>query len=461
MMYLAGEKLAPSRMQSFVTAPNTLGLQLPQSPRPKAMPSASLPPPSLIHIDGWFCSKDSCPFFFPEASNSGYATFIQALEPLTMDATKSESDIRIEARSAARAGQFANVYKVLQDAVDSRAFPGCAFGVLAGGDVILADALGSFTYEPDARSVEPDTVFDIASLTKVVSTTALAMVLFQGGALHLDTSVGDLLPGFVIGRASSELARRVTLRHLLAHNSGLPGYVELFRTEPSASALLRACLALAVEAPPGERSEYSDPGFILLGKALEILNRESLSAAARKEIFGPLGMSATSYRPARPRWGEIPPTEIDETFRQRVVQGEVQDENAWVLDGVAGHAGLFSNVSNLLRFAAGVLAGYNDSKSEGSGIFNRETVELFAERQAPAGSSRALGWDTPSADSSAGRYFSRHSIGHLGYSGCSLWIDLDASIAAVLLTNRTWPDRKNQAIKLVRPAFHDAVRESL
>ena len=373
-----------------------------------------------------------------------------------MDAIRSETETGVEVTSA-KAGQFANVYRVLQDAIDSRAFPGCAFGVLAGSKVVLADALGAFTYEQDGPAVAPETVFDIASLTKVVSTTALAMVLFERGDLHLDTPVGELLPGFVIGRASSEFARRVTLRHLLAHNSGLPGYVEFFRAQTTASALLRACLALPIEAQPGERSEYSDPGFILLGKALEILNRESLTAAARKEVFEPLGMSSTGYRPARPRWERIPPTEVDETFRNRRIQGEVQDENAWVLDGVAGHAGLFSNVPDLLRFAAGVLAGYHGN----TGVFARETVELFAKRQPPEGTSRALGWDTPSAESSAGRHFSQHSIGHLGYSGCSLWIDLDASVAAALLTNRTWPDRKSQSIRQVRPMFHDAVRESL
>jgi len=373
-----------------------------------------------------------------------------------MDTIRSETDSGALATTA-KAGQFAKVYGVLQEAIDSRAFPGCAFGVLAGADVVLSDALGNFTYEQDAPAVEAETVFDVASLTKVVATTAIAMILHERGELQFETPVGELLPGFVIGRVNSEFARRVTLRNLLAHNSGLPGYVELFRTQATSSALLRACLGLPVEVCPGERSEYSDPGFILLGKALEILNRESLTAAARKGIFEPLGMTATCYRPVRPRWHQIPPTEIDESFRHRTIQGEVQDENAWVLDGVAGHAGVFSNVPDLLRFAAGILAGY----SGGSGIFSRETVELFAERQLPAGSSRALGWDTPSEETSAGKHFSKHSIGHLGYSGCSLWIDLDASIAAVLLTNRTWPDRRNQAIRQVRPRFHDAVRESL
>ena len=374
------------------------------------------------------------------------------------DATRSAAGADLGERPG-RAGQFAGVYKVLQGAIDSRAFPGCAFGVLAGGEVVLADALGSFTFESDAAPVTPDTVFDIASLTKVVSTTAIAMIIYQRGDLLLDTAVGDLLPGFVIGRANSELARRITLRHLLAHNSGLPGYVEFFRTARTASALLRACLALPVDAPPGQRAEYSDPGFILLGKALEILTGESLAGTARKEIFEPLGMTATRFRPPRPQWELIPPTEIDSEFRHRTIQGEVQDENAWVLDGIAGHAGLFSNVPDLLRFAGAVLSSYSGSGA--STLFQRETVELFAQRQPPDGSSRALGWDTPSAESSAGKHFSVRSIGHLGYSGCSLWIDLEASLGAVLLTNRTWPDRKNQAIRQVRPAFHDAVRESL
>lgn len=378
-----------------------------------------------------------------------------------MEFTRSEVHPEI-AEPPTSSGRFALVYKVLQDAIDSHAFPGCAFGVLAQGKAVLTDALGTFTYESDAPPVQPDTIFDIASLTKVVSTTAIAMLLFQSGRLELDTPLGDLLPGFVVGRDDSTFARRITLRNLLAHNSGLPGYVEFFRSATTAPALFRACLEVPIQAAPGERSEYSDPGFILLGKALEVLTRESLSDTARKQIFEPLGMTATRFRPSTEQRPLIPPTEIDNEFRHRRIQGEVQDENAWVLDGVAGHAGLFSNVPDLLRFAGAVLAGFNQSEpSSASHLFSRKTIETFSERQSPAGSSRALGWDTPSEESSAGDHFSPHSIGHLGYSGCSIWIDLDASIAAVLLTNRTWPDRQNQAIRQVRPAFHDAVRESL
>lgn len=358
--------------------------------------------------------------------------------------------------------RFAGVYKVLLDAIAEHAFPGCAFGVLTGGETVLEDALGRFTYEFDAPPAEPHTVFDVASITKVVSTTAAAMLLYQRGLLDLDMPLGELLPGFIVGRESGKLARLVTLRHLLAHNSGLPGYVEFFRTAATPAELYRACLELPVEAVPGARSEYSDPGFILLGKALEVLTGEDLAMWTRKEIFEPLGLTATRFSPPAAQKALIPPTEIDNSFRHRVIQGEVQDENAWILNGAAGHAGLFSNVSDLLRFAGEILSAFSsDDRQDHSPLFNCETISCFAERQGPEGSSRALGWDTPSQESSAGAYFSRRSIGHLGFSGCSLWIDLDASVAAVLLTNRTWPDRQSQLIKQLRPSFHDAVRLAL
>jgi serine-type D-Ala-D-Ala carboxypeptidase len=141
----------------------------------------------------------------------------------------------------------------------------------------------------------------------------------------------------------------------------------------------------------------------------------------------------------------------------------VQDENAWVLRGAAGHAGLFSNVPDLLRFARAILG--SDSEEQFAGqrprLFERATVERFADGQGPEGSTRAIGWDTPSEHSSSGEHFSRHSIGHLGYSGCSLWIDLETKVSVVLLTNRTWPDRQSQLIKAIRPAFHNAIREAL
>jgi CubicO group peptidase (beta-lactamase class C family) len=396
--------------------------------------------------------------------------------------------------------RFAAAYRVLEDAIRDHAFPGCAFGILAGGKselgqtgTIFTDALGRFTYDEGAPPVTAETAFDVASLTKVVATTAAAMLLHQRGRLNLDLPLAGLLPDFVAGCEANDPARRVTLRHLLAHSSGLPGYVEFFRTARTPEALLDACLRLPLQAEPGTRAEYSDPGFILLGKALETtihgtvihetvmpgtvkkesLDIENLASWTAGEIFRPLAMTSTRFRPPESTRAEIPPTEMDDTFRHRRIQGEVQDENAFVLGGVAGHAGLFSNVPDLLRFAGEILSAEKrasgtraaDKGEVGSGkaggIFAPETIETFSARQSPPGSSRALGWDTPSENSSSGHHFSPHSIGHLGYSGCSLWIDIDAAIAVVLLTNRTWPRRESQRIRQVRPAFHNAVRAAL
>lgn len=359
--------------------------------------------------------------------------------------------------------RFAAAYQVLTDAIAAHAFPGCAFGVLAGGSIVLLDALGHFTYDKDSPSVAPETVFDVASLTKVAATTAMAMLLYQRGLLSLDTPVGDLLPGFTAGRPATEHTDRVTLRRLLAHSSGLPGYVEFFRNAKAPAELLRACLSLPLTAEPGSRAEYSDPGFILLGNALEEIAHEHLAPWTQREVFAPLGMAATGFCPSPAARPAIPPTEEDTTFRMRRLQGEVQDENAWILHGVAGHAGLFSSVPDLLMFAQTILSAGAESGNAAArpGLFTAETVNIFAQRQGPSGSSRALGWDTPSENSSSGKYFSPHSIGHLGYSGCSLWIDLDASISVVLLTNRTWPDRQSQLIREIRPAFHNTLREKL
>jgi CubicO group peptidase (beta-lactamase class C family) len=365
-------------------------------------------------------------------------------------------------KPSGKAGQFAGALRILEDAIAARAFPGCAFGVLVGDDVVLQGALGRFTYEGNAPAVAAETVFDVASLTKVVATTATAMLLVQRRQLELETPLGELLPGFVVGRAPGDLARTVQLRHLLAHNSGLPGYVEFFRTATTPAELFRACLEQQLQATPGTRAEYSDPGFILLGKALEVLIREDLDTWTRREVFQPLGMAATGFCPSPAMRTAIPPTEEDLTFRHRRIQGEVQDENAWVLNGVAGHAGLFSNVPDLLRFAGEILRSARSAGSEENpSLFNSAVLKQFAKRQSPEGSSRALGWDTPSQPSSSGKHFTRHSIGHLGYSGCSLWIDLDAAVAVALLTNRTWPDRQSQLIREVRPLFHDAIREAL
>jgi CubicO group peptidase (beta-lactamase class C family) len=294
----------------------------------------------------------------------------------------------------------------------------------------------------------------LASVTKVIATTSMAMLLYQSGAFALDRPLAHFLPRFAAGEAAGSPRQQVTLRMLLAHASGLPGYARLFETVNGREELLAACLRLPLQSPPGSHAEYSDPGFILFGEALAVIAGEGLETFCAREVFAPLAMTSTCFRPASDCQLSIPPTEEDLTFRHRVIQGEVQDENCFVLGGIAGHAGLFSNALDPLRYAACVLSQER--------LFTRETVQLFTTRaQMPPDSSRALGWDTPSQPSSSGRFFSRHSAGHLGYAGTSLWIDFERQLSVVLLTNRTWPHRQSQGIRTVRPAFHDAIMKAL
>lgn len=351
----------------------------------------------------------------------------------------------------------------LADAIDRRVFPGAAFGVLQGGEQLTIESLDGFTYEPDSPRVQPNTIFDMASVSKAMATTAMAMLLWERGQLDLDEPVGLRLPEFL--QAASEAAtpaslkQTITARMLLAHCSGLPAYAPLYKECDTASALLDACLRMPLEAIPGTRAVYSDIGFILLGHLLEILAGERLDSYCRREVFAPLGMNSTLYCPPPDLRPLIPPTAAADNFRRRVLQGEVHDDNCWVLGGVSGHAGVFSNVSDTLRLADCLL-------HSGRRIFRSETVSLFTQRQnMPPASGWALGWDTPTSPSSSGKFFSAHSVGHLGYTGTSLWIDFDKDLAVVLLTNRTYPGDRNERasgeIKSVRPRFHDALMQEL
>jgi serine-type D-Ala-D-Ala carboxypeptidase len=352
--------------------------------------------------------------------------------------------------------RFTSARAVLEQAIAKRVFPGAAWGVLSHGRILAVEAVGRFTYEEDSPAVKAETVFDLASVSKVVATTAAAMVLVDRGLLHLDTRLGDILPGFVVGAEPGSDKIRVTLRMLLAHSAGLPGYVQLFRNCSTPEALIRDALQLPMEAAPGTRTEYSDIGYILLGKAIEVLSGEALDKFCATTIFQRLRLGNTAFNPPHAWRSAIPPTEKDTNFRHRVVQGEVQDENACVLGGVAGHAGVFSNVRDLLSFAQCILD--NGRAPGGDILFEAETVKTFATLQSTG---RALGWDVPTPPSSSGHHFGPRSIGHLGYAGTSLWIDPDQELAVVLLTNRTWPDRSNDTIRQVRPVFHDAVVEAV
>ena len=223
--------------------------------------------------------------------------------------------------------------------------------------MLALDGVGGFTYDQPTEAVNASTVYDLASITKVLATTSMAMLLYQSGRLTLEQPLTQILPVFAQGEAAGSARHQVTLRMLLAHASGLPGYARLFAGAADRDALLDACLRLPLEAAPGSRAEYSDPGFILLGQALEAIAGERLEAFCAREVFAPLGMTSTCFRPPRDWRSAIPPTEEDTTFRHRIIQGEVQDENCFILGGAAGHAGLFSNALDPLLYAQCLLDG--------------------------------------------------------------------------------------------------------
>jgi serine-type D-Ala-D-Ala carboxypeptidase len=347
---------------------------------------------------------------------------------------------------------FAVALKVLQDAVGARAFPACSVAVTHRGRLVLLKALGCFTYEAGAEAATTTSIFDLASLTKVVSTTTMAMILYERGLLDLEMPVAAVVPEFAANDPSRD---DVSVHMLLAHSSGLPAYEKLFLRARTRDEVLAAAFTTPLVAVPGAKAKYSDIGFIVLAVALERIADESLDGFCQREIFGPLGMSHSSFNPPVSWRSSIPPTADDRTFRNRIIQGEVQDENASVLGGVAGHAGLFATAQDVASFAHAILQG-------GRPIMRPETISLFTRRESnPPGTSRALGWDTPSSPSQSGKYFSARSFGHLGYTGTSLWIDPERQLSVTLLTNRTWPDCSNKAIKEVRPRFHDGVIEAL
>ena len=347
---------------------------------------------------------------------------------------------------------FARAFDLLREGIAAQAFPGAVLAVVWRGELVALKALGRFTYDADATEVAADSIYDLASVTKIVATTATAMVLYERGLLDLDMPARAALPEF----AGADPRRdEVSVRDLLAHTSGLPAYVRLFESCKTREELVRAACRTPLEAAPGERTCYSDIGFIVLGEVLAHLADEALDSFCRREIFGRLGMTETGFNPPAAWKARIPPSEQDRTFRKRVIEGEVNDENAAVMNGVAGHAGVFAAAMDVARFAATIL-------ENGGALVRPETLRVFAQKHpAKSGEARALGFDVPTPPSQAGQYFSPGSLGHLGFTGCSLWTDLERGLAVVLLTNRTWPDRSSKQIQRVRPQVHDAVCEAL
>jgi len=347
--------------------------------------------------------------------------------------------------------------------VDS-AFPGAVLAVGRHGRLALLAAVGHYS-DGDDRPVEPETVYDLASLTKVIGLTTACMILVREGKLDLDAPVQRYVPEF---RGPDK--DKVTIRLLLTHSAGLAADLPLFDSTHSRAAALTMVDTSPLLWAPGTRFVYSDLSAIVLMQAVERISGQPLDAYLAARVFAPLGMGATRFNPP-PAWlDHIAPTELDTMFRHHLLRGEVHDESAARLGGVSGNAGLFSDAPDLARFATWLMGVRTGVLTPGQGpgvnptVLTSETVQAFTTRQnIPPGSSRALGWDTPSDSgySSAGSKLSRRSFGHTGYTGTSIWMDPDNDLYVILLSNRVNPTRANTKILQVRATVADLVAEAL
>ena len=370
-----------------------------------------------------------------------------------------ENPMTLQPMDARGEAQLQPAFQVIERAVADKAFPGATVAIGYRGKVSL-HAFGNLSYAANAAAVDTHTNYDIASLTKVVATTTLVAKLVEGDfpvPLDLDARVERYLPEWSTG-PQPEWRRQVTVRHLLTHTSGLPPFKEYWRTSKSKQETLTKIFAEPLEYEPGTKEIYSDLGIILMAEIIERLTGRTLDDLAKTNIFTPLAMKDTMFRPPKKLWPWIAPTEIDNNLRHRLVQGEVHDENAFAIGGVSGHAGLFSTAPDLASFCQMLLNGGVYAHHR---ILRRATITQFTTPQQLSSGTRTLGWAVPTEGGSSGHYFSSHSFGHTGFTGTSIWIDPDRQLFVVLLTNRVHPTRENQKIAQVRPTFHDAVMQAL
>jgi beta-N-acetylhexosaminidase len=339
-------------------------------------------------------------------------------------------------------------------AIQDGASPGMALAVGRHGKLVRLRGYGVLDWSPDAPPATPASIWDMASVTKVSTTTTAAMILAESGRLGLDEKVVSYLPWWSAGDARKG---DVTVRQLLLHRGGLPPFIKFFETADGRQEFQDAIGDLELRYTPGDSTVYSDIGLITVAFIVEEITGQGLDEFMARRVWGPLGMEDSGFNPAPALRPRIAPTEIDDYYRFTHVHGVVHDENAYALGGVAGHAGLFSSARDLAVFAQALL---NGGSVGGVRIASPTSVELFTRRH-DATASRALGWDTPTEGSSSGDYLSTRAFGHTGFTGTSFWVDPELDLFVVLLTSRTNPTRENGLHVPLRRAVHDAVARAL
>jgi serine-type D-Ala-D-Ala carboxypeptidase len=333
------------------------------------------------------------------------------------------------------AARLQAIDRIVARGIKAGGYPGASVVVGRKGAAVWEKGFGTLSWSKTSGKVDADeSIYDLASLTKVVGTTTALMVLYDEGRLELDAPVAKYLPAFSGGFKDS-----VTIRHLLTHRSGLPAGRDLWRVARNPQEARLMVIDAPLSCKPGSCYIYSDLGADILGMVVETVSGTGLDQFLADRVFGPLGMNDTRFRPDDSLRTRIAPTEVMPP-RGYPLQGEVHDENAYALGGVAGHAGLFSTANDLAVFAQMML---NGGTYDGVRIVSDSTIALFTKR---AAGSRALGWDTADGDGGAGRYLTERAYGHTGYTGTSMWIDPDREMFVILLTNRV------HAAKARRPA---------
>ncbi len=348
---------------------------------------------------------------------------------------------------------FIDVDIVINKAINDSAFPGAVVLIWKDGKTIYEKAFGNYTYDPESQKVYPHTLYDLASLTKVIATTTAAMICYDRKLFSLDDKVVKYIPQFGVNSKEN-----ITIKNLLLHNSGLPAWKKFYGRNIKYDEVINEIYNSELEYKTGEKTVYSDLGIITLGKIIEKVTGKNLDKFCEDEIFNPLKMKSTFFNPNDSLKQFCAPTEVDNYWRMKTLQGEVHDETSAMLNGVAGHAGLFSTASDISKLMSVLM---NKGKVGQNQFIKQSTVELFTKRYSEE-STRALGWDTKSdSGSSAGNYFSKNSFGHTGFTGTSIWADPDRNLFVVFLTNRVYPTRENIKIQIIRPQLHDVIIKSL
>lgn len=344
---------------------------------------------------------------------------------------------------------------IVQQAIRDTAFPGAVLVIAKDGIIVHEKAFGSYDYEPYSARVDINTMFDLASVTKVISTTSAVMRLVGEGKIKLDDPVIKYIPKF--GQNGKQ---NITVYNLMVHNSGLVGWGKYYERCKTPQQLLDTVFAAGLTYKTGDSTIYSDLGLITMGKIVEKTSGTTLDRFVDSVFFKPMGMSSTMFNPPERLWNHVMPTEVDNFWRKTgvAVRGTVHDENAWVLGGVSGHAGLFSTAPNLAILLQMEL---NGGTYGGKRYLKEEIIHQFTTRQSEK-STRGIGWDMkPATRSWAGMLLSTRTFLHTGFTGTSVAADPTRNLIVVLLTNRVYPTRESQKIAVVRPRVHDAVVRAL